>query len=70
MGTMGPLGSVLGWIFALVGLLVVIACFANVLAEAPIDNGASNILMWIFAFGLAALVAGVVFIVVYWGGGA
>ena len=70
MGTMIPLGSVLGWIFALVGLLAVIACFSNVLAEAPIDNGALHILMWIFAFGLVALIAGVVFIVVYWGGGA
>lgn len=70
MGTMIPLGSVLGWIFALAGLLAVIMCFANVLAETPIDNGALKILMWIFAFGLVALIAGVVFIVVYWGGGA
>lgn len=69
MGTMIPLGLVLGWIFASVGLLAVIACFANVLAEAIIDNGASKILMWIFSFGLVALIAGVVFIVVYWEGG-
>lgn len=69
MGTMIPLGSVLGWIFAVLGALVLIFCYASALAGSSIDSDSANKFQWIFAIALVALVVGVIFIVKYWIGG-
>lgn len=68
--TMVPLGSVLGWIFAVVGLLVVTVCFATLMAESAVSSDEAKRFSWVFAIAEVLLVAGVVFVVLYWGGGA
>lgn len=70
METMVPLGSVLGWIFAVVGLLVVTVCFATLMAESAVSSDEAKRFSWVFAIAEVLLVAGVIFVVRYWGGGA
>lgn len=70
MGTMIPLGSVLGWIFAVVGLLVVTVCFATLMAESAVSSDEAKRFSWVFAIAEVLLVVGVIFVVRYWGGGA
>lgn len=70
MGTMVPMGSVLGWIFALVGLLVVTVCFATLMAESAVSSDEAKRFSWVFAIAEVLLVVGVIFVVKYWGGGA
>lgn len=70
MGTMIPLGSVLGWIFAVVGLLVVTVCFATLMAESAVSSDETKRFSWVFAIAEVLLVVGVIFVVKYWGGGA
>ena len=70
METMVPLGSVLGWIFAVLGLMAVVVCYACALADTAFSSGAIKRFSWAFAFAVVLLVAGVIFVVRYWGGGA
>lgn len=69
MGTMIPLGSVLGWIFAVVGLLAVTVCFATLMAESAVSSNEAKRFSWVFAIAEVLLVVGVIFVVKYWGGG-
>lgn len=69
METMIPLGSVFGWIFAVVGLLVVTVCFATLLAESAVSSDEAKRFSWVFAIAEVLLVVGVIFVVKYWGGG-
>ena len=70
METMIPLGSVLGWIFAVVGLLAVTVCFATLMAESAVSSDEAKRFSWVFAIAEVLLVVGVIFVVKYWGGGA
>ena len=70
MGTMIPLGSVLGWIFAVLGTLVLSISYASAFAGSSIDSDSVKKFKWIFAIALIALVAGVILITKYWIGGA
>ena len=70
METMIPLGSVLGWIFAVVGLLVVTVCFATLMAESAVSSDEAKRFSWVFAIAEVLLVVGVIFVMKYWGGGA
>lgn len=68
--TMVPLGSVAGWIFAVVGLLVVTVCFATLMAESAVSSDEAKRFSWVFAIAEVLLVTGVILIVKYWIGGA
>ena len=70
METMIPLGLVLGWIFAVLGLLALVICFACVMASAALDHDAENRFSWCFVISTLMLIVGVVFVVLYWRGGA
>lgn len=69
MGTMIPLGSVLGWIFAICGFFASAICFGLVWIEADLDDDASKRFMLVFVLSQAILILGVVYVVLYWGGG-
>ena len=69
MGTMVPMGSVLGWIFAVVGLLAVTVCCATLMAESAVSSDEAKRFSWVFAIAEVLLVIGVIFVVKYWGGG-
>jgi len=68
MGTMIPLGSVLGWIFAIVGtILQAIILFMLLEDSGYCDDGKQGALL-VFIVGFAILIAGTVLITIYWGG--
>ena len=60
METMIPLGSVLGWIFAVVGLLAVTVCFATLMAESAVSSDEAKRFSWVFAIAEVLLVVGVI----------
>lgn len=70
MGMMIPLGSVLGWIFAVLGTLVMGFCYAALMIEADIEDNEAKRFAFVFIVALIALVAGMILIAKYWGGGA
>ena len=70
MGTMIPLSLVFGWIFAVLGTLVLAFCYAALMIEADIEDDRAKKIMWAFAIALIALVAGMILIAKYWMGGA
>ena len=70
MGTMIPLGLVFGWIFAVLGTLLLGFCYANALAGSSIDSDSTKKFTWAFAIALITLIAGVILIAKYWIGGA
>lgn len=68
--TMVPLESVLGWIFAVLGLMTTFVCFGCMWVNADLDDDTSKRFWWTFVLGIAVLIVGVIFVVRYWGGGA
>ena len=70
MGTMIPLGLVFGWIFAVLGTLVLGFCYAALMIEADIEDDRAKKFMWAFAIALITLIAGMILIAKYWIGGA
>jgi len=70
MGTMIPLGSVFGWIFAVLGTLVLGFLYAALMLEADMENNEAKRFLLIFIVGLITLVAGMILIAKYWIGGA
>lgn len=69
MGTMIPLGSVLGWIFAVLGTLALSICYAVLMTEADMEDDSAKKFTWAFSIALITLVAGVILITKYWIGG-
>lgn len=69
MGTMIPLGSVLGWIFAVLGTLVLGFLYAALMIEADMESNEAKKFMWAFAITHVVLVVGVILITKYWIGG-
>ncbi len=69
MGTMIPLGLVFGWIFAVLGTMVLVFCYAALMIEADIEDDRAKKFMLAFAIALIALIAGMILIAKYWIGG-
>lgn len=70
MGTMIPLGSIFGWIFGVLGTLVLGFLYAALMIEAEMESNEAKRFLLIFIVGLITLVAGVILITKYWIGGA
>jgi len=68
MGTMIPLGSVFGWIFAVLGLIIQTLLFAVLLYEGGFGDDNPMGTWAVYIVGFVALVLGVVLITIYWGG--
>lgn len=69
MGTMIPLGLVFGWIFAVLGTLVLGFLYAALMIEADMENKEAKRFSLIFIVGLITLIAGMILIAKYWMGG-
>lgn len=70
MGTMIPLGSVFGWIFAVLGTLVLGFLYAALMIEAEMESNEAKRFLLIFIVGLITLIAGMILIAKYCIGGA
>lgn len=69
METMIPLGLVFGWIFAVLGTLVLGFLYAALMIEADMENKEAKRFLLIFIVGLITLIAGMILIAKYWMGG-
>lgn len=70
MGTMIPLGLVFGWIFAVLGTLVLGFLYAALMIEADMESNEVKRFLLIFIVGLITLIAGMILIAKYCIGGA
>lgn len=68
MGTMIPLGSVLGWIFAIVGTILQAIILFMLLEDSGYCDDVKQGALLGFIAGFVILIAGTVLITIYWGG--
>lgn len=67
--TMVPLESVLGWIFAVLGVILLSIIIGILLIESDFDSTACAKSVFIIVCAIIMIVGGAVAITQYWGGG-
>ena len=68
--TMVPLESVLGWIFAVLGVIILSIVIGILLIESDFDSMACAKSVFIIVCAIALIIGGTITITQYWGGGA
>ena len=68
--TMVPLESVLGWIFAILGVIIISIIAGILLIESDFESAACVKSVFVIVCAVIMIIGGTITITQYWGGGA